>query len=96
MQILEHPNKRLLSGVLRILPLAEHPVTEAKNLPLIPLDERKHGRLIARQAPPNERPEVTGAGSAHRHCRRMLYRFPPPLVSTNRRNLKNGGVRMVF
>jgi hypothetical protein len=54
MQALEHAGERLLRGILRILPLPQHPKAETKNLPAKSLDQGHHHPLIASQSTPDQ------------------------------------------
>jgi hypothetical protein len=47
------PHKALLSHVFGIVPVAQHPVTQAKNLALKPFDKPHHGGLLTRQTTVN-------------------------------------------
>ena len=63
MQVLQHPHKGFLRGILRVLPLAEHAVTQAEDLPLKPFHQRQHRPLVAGQAAPMS-------------CRKSLWPYP--------------------
>jgi len=58
MQISQHADERFLRGILGVLPLTEHSITQAVNLTAKTLDERQHGRLIAGQATLDDASEV--------------------------------------
>jgi hypothetical protein len=65
MQVFQDPDERFLGGIFGVLPLAQHAITQAKHGPVEPLDERKHGSLVAGKTMPHQRVQVVVAAPGH-------------------------------
>jgi hypothetical protein len=65
MQVFQYADERFLCGIFGILPLAKHAIAQAEDRPAEPLDERKHGGLVAGKTVPNQRVQVVVAAPGH-------------------------------